>query len=94
MKLRTRLVVAFLIIMMVPFLMFGIIMLSFTRYRGALENNYGVTVTLDSVTDSVQIISNSTQEIFTSLQEQAAEDTEVFLDEDYLDQVNSELLER
>ncbi|MCC8105212.1 MAG: HAMP domain-containing protein [Clostridiales bacterium] len=94
MKLRTRLVVAFLIIMMVPFLMFGIIMLSFTRYRGALENNYGVTVTMDSITDSVKIISNSTQEIFADLQEQADEDTEVFLDEDYLEQVNSELLER
>ncbi|MCD7882338.1 MAG: HAMP domain-containing histidine kinase [Lachnospiraceae bacterium] len=94
MKLRTRLVIAFLIIMMVPCLMFGIIMLSFTRYRGALENNYGVTVTLDNITDSMQIISNSTQEIFDRLIEQADEDADVFLDTSYLDEMNEELVER
>lgn len=94
MKLKTRLVIAFLIIIMVPFLMFGIIMLSFTRYRVVLENNYGVTVTLDSITNSMKIISNSTQEIFTELQEQVAEDVQVFLDTEYLDEINAELSER
>ncbi|MCD7832441.1 MAG: ATP-binding protein [Lachnospiraceae bacterium] len=94
MKLKTRLVIAFFIIIMVPLLMFGIIMLSFTRYRVVLENNYGVTVTLDSITNSMKIISNSTQEIFTELQEQVAEDVQVFLDTEYLDEINAELSER
>ncbi|MCD8336223.1 MAG: HAMP domain-containing histidine kinase [Lachnospiraceae bacterium] len=94
MKLKTRLVIAFFIIIMVPVLMFGIIMLSFTRYRVVLENNYGVTVTLDSIANSMKIISNSTQEIFTELQEQVAEDVEVFLDTEYLDEINAELSER
>lgn len=94
MKLKTRLIIAFFIIIMVPFLMFGIIMLSFMRYRVVLENNYGVTVTLDSITNSMKIISNSTQEIFTELQEQVAEDVQVFLDMEYLDEINAELSER
>lgn len=94
MKLKTRLVIAFLIIIMVPFLMFGIIMLSLTRYRVAVENNYGVTVTLDSITDSMKIISNSTQEVYAKLQEQISDDVEVFLDTEYLDEINLELSER
>lgn len=94
MKLKTRLIIAFLIIMMVPVLMFGIIMLSLTRYRFVLQNNYGVSVTLDSITDSMKIVSNSTQEIYTELQEQAEEDAEVFLDTEYLDEINSQLSER
>jgi len=94
MKLKTRLVIAFLIIIMVPFLMFGIIMLSLTRYRVAVENNYGVTVTLDSITDSMKIISNSTQEVYAKLQEQISDDVEVFLDTGYLDEINNELSER
>ncbi|MCD8021885.1 MAG: two-component sensor histidine kinase, partial [Lachnospiraceae bacterium] len=62
MKLRTRLMIAFLIIMLVPVLMIGSIMIGFSRYRGAVENNYGVTVTLDSISASIKIIVNSTQE--------------------------------
>ncbi len=94
MKLKNRLIVAFLIIIMVPFLMFGIIMLSFTRYRVVVQNNYGVSISLDSITDSVKIISNSTQESFEALQAQADEDVEVFLDPAYLEARNAELLER
>ncbi|MCD7736390.1 MAG: HAMP domain-containing histidine kinase [Lachnospiraceae bacterium] len=91
MKLKTRLIIAFFIIIMVPFLMFGIIMLGVSRYQVVLENSYGVSVTLDSITDSMKIISSSTQEVFEELQEQIAEDAEVFLDKEYLEEINEEL---
>lgn len=66
-------------------------MLGVSRYQVVLENSYGVSVTLDSITDSMKIISSSTQEVFEELQEQIAEDAEVFLDKEYLEEINEEL---
>ncbi|MCD7819185.1 MAG: HAMP domain-containing histidine kinase [Lachnospiraceae bacterium] len=94
MKLRTRLIIAFLIIIMVPFLMIGIILLGISRYQVIIQNSYGVSVTLENVNDTMNIISSSTQEIFSELQDQAQKDKEIFLDYDYLDTINDELVER
>ncbi len=94
MKLRTRLIVAFFIILLVPFLMIGILTLGLTRNQILLENSYGVTITLENVSDSMEIISNSTQEFYNEMLEQAEENPEVFLDMDYLEQENSELQDR
>ncbi len=94
MKLRTRLIIAFLIILIVPFLIFGVLMLGITRYQGMLENSYGVSVTLDNVSDSTRIISSSTQDVWNQMQEQADFDPDEFLDKTYLDEQNEQLGER
>ncbi len=94
MKLRTRLIIAFLIILMVPFLIFGAVMLGVNRYQRIVENNYGVSVTLENVSDSTRIISSSTQSIFNQMQEQAENDPDEFLDKSYLDEINEQLGER
>ncbi len=94
MKIRTRLIIAFCIILLVPFLMFGAALLGIMRFQAVLENNYGVSVSLENVSDSMQIISNSTESVMIELREQADTDAERFLDPAYLDEINAELQER
>ncbi len=94
MKLRTRLIIAFCIILLVPFLMFGAALLGITRFQMVLEQNYGVSVSLENVSDSMQIITSSTQSVLEKLQEQAQTDTQKLLDPSYLEEINEELQER
>lgn len=92
MKLKTRLIIAFLIIILAPVILFGVAFLSFTNYQmDVIEKNYGVPVSYDNFSDSMQVIGKSTQDLFLELKEQADSDPERFLDENYLQQMNEEL---
>ncbi len=94
MKLRTRLIVAFLIILTVPCLFVGIFALGINRYQRVLENSYGVTLSLENISDTMQIISSSTDEIFTEIQATLSENPDLFLDKAYLNEINDNLTER
>ncbi len=95
MKLKTRLIIAFLVIILVPFLLFSIVFWGFTRFqRHTIEQNYGVSVSVENISDSMQLIGQTTQGIFEKLAEQSDSDPQKFLQEAYLEQINAELLEK
>jgi signal transduction histidine kinase len=95
MKLKTRLIIAFLIIILVPAVLCSISFFGFTRYQmNAIEESYGVPISYDNISDSMQVIGLSTQEIFEELNTQATTDPEKLLDETYLDQINESLEEK
>jgi signal transduction histidine kinase len=95
MKLKTRLVVAFLIILVVPIILVGIAFMGFSRYQmNIIEKNYGITVSIDNVSDSMQVIGKSTQELFEEMEQQAESDPERFLDTEYLEQMNEKLSDK
>lgn len=95
MKLRTRLIIAFFVIILAPFILFGFTFLGFTRLQmTALESHYGVPMSLDTLSDSLQVISTATAEVFEELKVQVEHDPEQFLNKEFLSRKNAELLEK
>ena len=93
MKLKTRLIIAFFIIICVPLLLTCLTFIGFGKYQmKSIEENYGVTdVTYESLSDSLQMVSKSTQKIFEEMQKTAAVSADEFLKEAYLENLNQEL---
>ena len=92
MKLKTRLIIAFLIIILAPGILFGVAFFGFTNFQmSVIEKSYGIPVSYENLSDSMQVIGKSTQEVFEGLKEQARINPKRFLDEAFLDQINSEL---
>lgn len=92
MKLKTRLIVAFFVITLVPFLLFGLTFWGFASYQmQEIEDTYGVPISLENLSDSMQLIGKSTQEVFEELKAQVYIDSQMFLDKNYLDQINYKL---
>ena len=92
MKLKTRLIIAFFVILFVPFLMFGIAFFGFSKYQmQAIEQSYGVPMSWDTLSDTMQVIGKSTEKVFKELKSQAEKDPDRFLDEAYLEKRNLEL---
>ena len=82
MKLKTRLTIAFLIIILVPAILFSVAFFGFTRYQvNVIEDNYGVSISFESIADSMQLIGKSTQDVFEGMKKQAEVNPERFLDE-------------
>lgn len=95
MKLKTRLIIAFFVILFVPFLMFAVAFFGFSKYQmRMIEQSYGVPMSLESLSDSMQVIGKSTEQIFNKLKVQAKEDPDQFLDRDYLEQVNETIADK
>lgn len=95
MKLKTRLVIAFLVILLVPVLLFGVAFFGFSKIQmNTIEKNYGIPISIDNVSDSMQVIGKTTQDIFEVLREQANKDPDFLIDKTYLDQVNEELSDK
>jgi hypothetical protein len=95
MKLKTRLIIAFFVITLVPFLLFGVAFFGVSQYQiHMVEQSYGIQVELEDFSDSMQLIGKSTQSIFDVMKMQAANDPERFLDTEYLDVLNSSLTEK
>lgn len=92
MKIKTRLIIAFFIILFVPFLMFGVTFLGLSQHQmNLIEESYGVPVSLETLSDSMQVVGKSTQSDFESMKQQFEKNPDGFLDKTYLDQVNQEL---
>ena len=95
MKLKTRLTIAFLIIILVPAILFSVAFFGFTRYQvNVIEDNYGVSISFESIADSMQLIGKSTQDVFEGMKKQAEVNPERFLDENFLNQLNDSLEEK
>lgn len=92
MKLKTRLIIAFFVILFVPFLMFGIAFFGFSKYQmQAIEQSYGVPMSWDTLSDTMQVIGKSTEKVFKELKSQAEKEPDCFLDEAYLERMNLEM---
>lgn len=95
MKLKTRLVIAFFVIILVPFFLFVLAFLGFSRYQVRLvEESYGVPMSIEDLSDSMQVIGKSTQKTFEKMKIQAAKNADRFLDRGYLDELNDSLSSR
>lgn len=95
MKLKTRLIIAFLVIIIMPSVLFSIAFLGLTKFqRQAIEKNYGVPVSVKNLSDSMRVMGEATQEIFERLEQQAQSDPEKFLDKSYVEEINRELMDR
>lgn len=95
MKLKTRLIIAFFVIILVPFFLFALAFFGFSRYQVRLiEESYGVPMSIEDLSDSMQVIGKSTQATFEKMKEQAARNADRFLDRNYLKRLNDSLTSR
>ncbi len=92
MKLKTRLTVAFLSIVLGTVLfvsaVFSTVLMSKVR---SLEKDYGGELTIGSLFNSVQTVSESTQQVWEQLNEDSQNDADSFLNFSYLQQMNASL---
>ena len=95
MKLRTRLIIAFFVIILVPAVLLVLAVFGFSRYQmRLLEETYEVDVDWKNFSDGMRLIGQSTQSTFEALQLQAADNPERFLDTEYLKNINNMLSDR
>ena len=92
MKLKTRIIITFLIIVLVPMTLTGISFYGFARYQiNALREEYGIEVTYENLSNSTMMLSKITQDTFAMMQEEARRDPGVFEQSNYLNTLNSRL---
>ncbi len=92
MKLKTRLTIAFITIVLgTVFLVSAAVLGVSARRLNAMERQYGEEMSLGSVLNAVQTVSDSTQKILENLQKTAKEDPDQFLNFSFLQEENSEL---
>lgn len=92
MKLKTRLFVAFCSVILVPIILFGAAIIGFSRFQvKSIEETYGIEFTLESLSNSLQVISQFTEATCDELKEQALRDPDRFLDFTYLQEANKNL---
>lgn len=93
MKLKTRLIIAFFVIIFVPVLMASVAFVGFGRYQmKSIEERYNIDdVTYESFSNSVQMTSKFTQKTYDKMVEEAGKNGDSFLDKEYLQSINEEL---
>ncbi len=93
MKLRTRLLTAFLIVILIPLTLIGSVTTLIGKYQLRLiEKNYGVTgTTVDSLSNSVQMLSKLTAQSYSTLKDMAEKHADQMDDATYLNDFNEEL---
>ncbi|RDU24470.1 sensor histidine kinase [Anaerosacchariphilus polymeriproducens] len=96
MKLKTRLLVSFLTIIFVPVVLVLIVVWGLGKYQlKSIESNYGIeNTTYEYLSNSIQVMSESTENIFKRLQQETRNDPDKFMDCTYLDSINKELREK
>lgn len=93
MKLRTRLVIAFLTITLVPVLLIGMAVTILGNFQmKSIEREYGINGTADVLTgNSMQMFNKLTQKLQADLKNVLETQPEKITDREYLDKINSEL---
>ena len=95
MKLKTRIIISFFIIVLEPLLFTGIAFLAFTQYQfSAIERQYGIeNPTYESLANMAEVVNHLTNEKMESIKEVARQQPSRFEDIVYLDELNKELQE-
>lgn len=93
MKLRSRLVITFCVVTLIPLILFEISLFALMRSQvHTIEKNYGIEDEgFDSLYNSFSIASKGTETIYAELQDQARQKPDLLEETDYLDQVAEEL---
>ena len=93
MKLKTRIIISFFVIILVPLVFTGACLYGFSHYMlKNIEKQYGIeNPTYENLSNSLQMLSSMTKKTFDSLQQQAKNQPDSFEDVQYLDSINTEL---
>ena len=93
MKIRTRLVIAFLTITLIPIILTTTMGIVLCRHQiSSIEKTYGVTdTTWESLSNSMQVLSKVTEKPYEELKKIIAEDPEEMGDATRLEKVNKKL---
>ena len=96
MKLRTRLIISFCIIIFVPVVLAGAAMWGFGQFQmRTIRQAYNMDGNAyDYLTNSIKVLSHFTKADYEALQKVAKEEPEKLENQDYLDEVNRELAEK
>lgn len=96
MKFKTRLITSFLIVILIPVILSVSLVVLIGKYQiSSIEKTYGITgATVDSLSNSVQVLSRLTESSFKELEEQVEKNTKKMEDATYLSEVNEELNSR
>ena len=88
MKLKTRLVIAFMTIIILPVLLTSAVFCGFAQLQiRSIEKTYGITgTTYEALLNSVQVPSRITKEAYHELEKAADKDPEKLEDPSYLEQ--------
>ena len=96
MKLKTRLVIAFMTIIILPVLLTSAVFCGFAQLQiRSIEKTYGITgTTYEALLNSVQVPSRITKEAYHELERAADKDPEKLEDASYLEQFNQRLRQK
>lgn len=96
MKLKTRLIIAFVTVSVLPILLAGVIILGMSQYQiKAIEENYGISgTTYKSFSNPVQVLNSLTEETYHSLKKIAQEQPYKLEDVAYLEDLNKVLMSK
>lgn len=96
MKLKTRLIIAFFIITLVPLTMTGLALLGVGNYQmRAIEEKYGIEdVNYKSIANTLSIISEAVSKDWSEIQDTMKESPEELLDVRNLENINQQLMEK
>ena len=96
MKLKTRLIIAFLTIILIPVMLSVVMIMIFGRYQiGAIEKTYGITgTTVESFSNPVQVLARLTEEPYHELKDMIRTEPEKMIDAAWLEEFNQRLLEK
>lgn len=94
MKLRTRLIITFLVIVILPIILFCITFFGIGRYQiKAVEKAFGIEGDFyDILSNSVRVYSKGTANIYEKMEEDLQKDSYCLEKTDYLDDINDKLL--
>ncbi len=93
MKFKTRLITSFLIVILIPIILSVTLVSVIGKYQiSSIEKTYGITgTTLDSFSNSVQVLSRLTEESYDKLCQMAKDDPGKMEDATYLEEFNQKL---
>lgn len=93
MKLRSKLIITFLILILVPVLFTTAAFFAFSHYQmNSIKKLYGVeNVTYETISNTTAMLSRITREAYDNMRERAEEDPDAFEDPAYLNTVNLDL---
>ena len=93
MKLKTRLVIAFITVTILPLFLSVAVIFAFGQLQlRSIERNYGITgATYESISNPIRMLSKVTEVSYKQLSITANRDVEKFEDITYLDSINQEL---
>lgn len=96
MKLKTRLIVAFFTIVLLPLMLTGIALLGFGSYQlNSIAKHFGgEDMTYENISSSIQILSRFTKSTHSELENTADAYPEKFADLQFLDKINTELISK